>query len=187
MTARKPKHAGLDAQRCLEAAERADLIPSAATLRDQARHVLKLKLGRLVEDRKQLDGARLSEIARALDVTERAYSGSTSPADDARGFVDRLEFIAAVQRELVKRSESRQVEMVESHELEAHPLENKGDSEPASDNMDQRRIAHGGTPPRTPRPLFYRTLATIFLKNSICVQPTLRRFHRGCTASFDHR
>jgi hypothetical protein len=135
MTARKPKHAGLDAQRCLEAAERADLIPSAATLRDQARHVLKLKLGRLVEDRKQLDGARLSEIARALDVTERAYSGSTSPADDARGFVDRLEFIAAVQRELVKRSESRQVEMVESHELEAHPLENKGDSEPASDNM----------------------------------------------------
>jgi hypothetical protein len=62
------------------------------------------KLTRVLESDKQLERARVGELGKMLQVLEAYYGGSTySSADDARRFVDRLEWLQEISNEMQRR------------------------------------------------------------------------------------
>ena len=104
VTASKPKANGLAADRCIGEAKKAGLVPDMATIHDRVIHLAHAKLDRLQRSDKQLDNTRLGEIARLLDVTAKQSAGSKdNTARDVRGFLDRVEWLAELQREATAR------------------------------------------------------------------------------------
>jgi len=103
-TAKAAKRNGINESQCLEAARHMELVPDSATIRNRARRVLDKKLQTLEDSTEELKKTRAGEVARIVEVTER-YHGDKPSRDDVpvRDFVDRMEWVVALQQELDRR------------------------------------------------------------------------------------
>ena len=105
-TARVPKAAGLSARSCVEAAIQANPEVDPSNLVRLARRTGEAKLQGMLDDPKALEGARLSEIARIIDVSERWYGDrAVSQEDGDAAWLERMSLFAAALHEQRRRAQ----------------------------------------------------------------------------------
>ena len=103
-TTRNPSQNGLGEKHCVEAAKIVYPKVNIGQLVESARRVTAAKLDRLEKSESALDDEKLSSFPKLLQVLETFYGGQArSAADDARQFLDRLEFLQAIGTELTRR------------------------------------------------------------------------------------
>lgn len=132
-TSKVPASHGLSARVCIDTA--AELYPEVdpSQLVKQARTALTLKLGQLLEDGgKPLRKVGIAQLPRLLEVVERYYGGHDKPkGSDARGFVDRLEWLRDLGLELRRRGLTGPVQTLDAAVGESasyQDLQKNGDS-----------------------------------------------------------
>ena len=88
-TARTPKASGLHAVACVEEAKKLDPDADPSTIALRARKAL----GQALSDPAKLKKARIGELARTMEVTERYFGGDYGDKVDARTAGERLAWL----------------------------------------------------------------------------------------------
>ena len=118
-TARVPKRNNLSADQCVQEAIKQSPGIDPSGLLEAARAALSDYL----RDPERTGQARLGELSRAVEVCERWFGGHERAAGEVEQFVDRLEFMGAVNAELERRLEAKAVDAVEVETPKAPPNE----------------------------------------------------------------
>ena len=124
-TARCPERNNLNVEQCLKELQKLDPAPDTKEILQSARRVFSRKLLELHDDTK-LSKTRIGEIAKVVDVAEK-YHGATANhgTGTARGFVDRLQWLADVADELRKRGalpQGQGTDTAHGHAIDVEPV-----------------------------------------------------------------
>jgi hypothetical protein len=101
-TAKTPKHKGLDAKACIDAARMLDPSCDPGKLVERARRALGRKLDRLMSDDAAFDKTSLAVFARNAEVVERWYGdrAANDAGSSASHVVDALAWVSTIVAQL---------------------------------------------------------------------------------------